>query len=1049
MAHLPPLDGSLCLPDVLDYHLEHNPKRPAYVFVQDDVHVVAVTFAQVARAVHRAAYKIRPARPHARGAVVAVIANADTLLYQTVVLACARAGLVPFLVSPRNSSAAIEDMLRKMSCSEVIGIRAHSAESDLIGSLAVPDLVVTEIPTLEELYGPDLGAMATDFKLYPSPGESFDPGDTAFIIHSSGSTGFPKPVPQTFLTALHWMGFLNVSGLEDPRVATCAAMAMPAFHAFGVNFQLLYPLALVKPVAIFPPTSFNFVTGRATGGAAPVFSQPATILRHVRLTCSDVLLTVPSLLSVWRSNPLDVEFLKSLKAVCCSSGPLPRGVGDELVSQGVRLCTSYGATEFGIPTYRLPLNKWAKPISNSLTTPRMVPMGGHDTFELQILTCKTHQPAVENLPDVSGYATCDVVQAHPIIRGLWRVVGRSDDVIVLSSGEKVVPSPLEDVVGSSPIVSGVIMFGRGKPHCGLLIEPVEPATWEGHTKELVDTLWPLIARANMSAPAFSRMLRDMIIVTAIDKPVERVGKGSPARQATLKLYESEIESTYQNFDGGFLAEPIAGSEVLDVETDLFELGFDSISAVSLRAQIVGALPDDVSSSISQTFVYDNPTLSAMAKKLVSLMSGKGEAPVTAKQHAIERMIAKYSVFSPLNETQTVSRGLAVLLTGSTGSLGSHILEVFSRDDRIHKLYLLNRPSTLPSYARQKQFFLSKGLDETLLLSNKIVWLEGDAADVSEQIKNEVNVIIHNAWRLDFNLSLSSYEPLIRSTHALLNLARTARHRIHFVFASSVSAAQNWDTRLGPVPEEILDTHHALGKGYGESKYVAEVILQKSQVAFTALRIGQIAGGTPRGAWAVSDWVPSMVRTSIEVGALPAAVGNVSWIPMPAVAQATLDAVLCSTPSYVLNIVHPHPIPWTTVMRNLSMSMTEHGITKADLPAIEFKLAPSHEDSPSEVHEFAPHQPAGYGAWKWLDLVRETPVKTAACGIIEGRVGGNELGEPFAGGLILDDWEVDGVGCSKGVTGFGGVPGGSSQACEVGKEDTGGTSVAFGDLVALL
>jgi hypothetical protein len=106
---------------------------------------------------------------------------------------------------------------------------------------------------------------------------------------------------------------------------------------------------------------------------------------------------------------------------------------------------------------------------------------------------------------------------------------------------------------------------------------------------------PLIATANISAPAFSRILRGMIIITAIDKPVERVGKGSPARQATLKLYESEIESTYQNFGGRGLVEPIARAEVadilpwlerhasclsakpnlqLDVDRDLFELGFD-------------------------------------------------------------------------------------------------------------------------------------------------------------------------------------------------------------------------------------------------------------------------------------------------------------------------------------------------------------------------------------------------------------------------------------------------------------------------------------------
>lgn len=40
-------------------------------------------------------------------------------------------------------------------------------------------------------------------------------------------------------------------------------------------------------------------------------------------------------------------------------------------------------------------------------------------------------------------------------------------------GEKVVPLPQEGIITSSPMVSGCIMFGRGKNQCGVLIEPTE------------------------------------------------------------------------------------------------------------------------------------------------------------------------------------------------------------------------------------------------------------------------------------------------------------------------------------------------------------------------------------------------------------------------------------------------------------------------------------------------------------------------------------------------------------------------------------------------
>jgi len=50
-------------------------------------------------------------------------------------------------------------------------------------------------------------------------------------------------------------------------------------------------------------------------------------------------------------------------------------------------------------------------------------------------------------------------------------VGRLDDVLVLSSGEKTVPGPMEAVIGSSRYVTGVCMFGRGHNQTGVLVEP--------------------------------------------------------------------------------------------------------------------------------------------------------------------------------------------------------------------------------------------------------------------------------------------------------------------------------------------------------------------------------------------------------------------------------------------------------------------------------------------------------------------------------------------------------------------------------------------------
>ena len=71
------------------------------------------------------------------------------------------------------------------------------------------------------------------------------------------------------------------------------------------------------------------------------------------------------------------------------------------------------------------------------------------SIELGTQTCDTHIPSIINFesPEGQGYATSDLFTPHPTIEGLWRLVGRLDDVIVHSTGEKTVPAPLEAIIG--------------------------------------------------------------------------------------------------------------------------------------------------------------------------------------------------------------------------------------------------------------------------------------------------------------------------------------------------------------------------------------------------------------------------------------------------------------------------------------------------------------------------------------------------------------------------------------------------------------------------
>ena len=93
--HFPPLDGSITvLPGLLDFHAEHNPDSPWALYPSSDATATSISFSDVAQATHRVAHGLRPdGTPGGRDVVVMLI-HCDTILYVTMLVGIARAGMV-------------------------------------------------------------------------------------------------------------------------------------------------------------------------------------------------------------------------------------------------------------------------------------------------------------------------------------------------------------------------------------------------------------------------------------------------------------------------------------------------------------------------------------------------------------------------------------------------------------------------------------------------------------------------------------------------------------------------------------------------------------------------------------------------------------------------------------------------------------------------------------------------------------------------------------------------------------------------------------------
>ncbi|KAL1718570.1 hypothetical protein EV715DRAFT_291179 [Schizophyllum commune] len=1002
-----PLEENVSIPTAVDFHLKHNPDHAFYVFAEPDGTVRKITYLEFARAAHRAAHALRPvlegekaSREGEDGAVVAVIALSDTILYHAITVGLMKAGLVPFPISPRLSPAAVANLMRASNCHRLIATQQtlqtliSGIEKELGADHA---LKVDEMPVLDLIYPHLAEEKATDaFEPYPEVSSPKKPEDMELYLHSSGSTGFPKAIGHTYASLAGWSRLAMMRDIQSvqPRLRFASHM-LPAFHTFGVCAHLMTPLHGGAEVALYKPVV-------RTPTDVPPPPTPESQLEAARACGCTAMVAVPAYVHQWAENPNAVEFLKSLKVLGFGGGPLSEAIGDGLSAVGVKLRSVYGATEFGVPTHLFPTHEedwkewcWIE-VDPSANLEWAKQSDGTEELIIPAGTGHWHQPAVQNMEDRAGYATNDLLIRHPTKPYLRKVVGRKDDVIVHSTGEKTVPAPMEGVIVTSPMIRTAIMFGRGRDEAGILVEPVP-----NHQIDVDDdvqvaafrnAIWPIIEEANRGAPAYSRIFKELILVTRDNKPLPRTEKGTVMRRLALQMYQEEINKIYEvieshaqtgekgvkppaSWNAPAIAEWLAGhvrdvtGRDMDHAVDLFEQGFDSLNATVLRLRLLGALKSDPLAApacleISQNVVYQQPTIDKLAAHVAQLVRGEAattRAPEASLKELIVELAAKYSEglpgyvdaatlpkYVPKKAIKPLEYPVSVLLTGTTGNLGAEILQMLLRDGRVEQIYTLERAGSASVIERQRARFTDKGFDLSLLDSKKLVPLQGDVCAgrmgqseaIFKEMLNTISVIIHVAWRLDFNLGVNAFESSIRGTRALVDFARAAQHAdsLRFVFTSSVASAMSWDPKTqGPVPEDLIEDPLMCvnGGGYGQGKFVAERVLAASGVEFSSVRVGQVSGGKPRGAWATTDWFPILVKTSLALGALPSDDQEVTWISMDAVAGTLLDAAFSPrslAPSH--NIVHPRPVPWTSVIKNVQTSIKK--VLNRDLPIVPFK-----------------------------------------------------------------------------------------------------------------
>ncbi|KAG5734788.1 hypothetical protein E4T56_gene780 [Termitomyces sp. T112] len=438
-------------------------------------------------------------------------------------------------------------MLIKTSCHRVLATNAvlKSFVEDMQAHLDrySHKVEITEIPPLAAAY-PQLAREDADYLFEPYPIlRRPSPSETCIIMHSSGSTGIPKPIRQTHLACTR-LATLSPEWKEYSPHLVLGCMALPAFNPFAVVLEIFHPAFTVITIALFPPV---YITG-----GIPRTPSPQAIIEHAKATIANALVAVPPVfIESWAKSPETIEYLKSLEFIAYAGLNLIPKIGNQLASAGVRLQSIYGGTELGIPVSTLPnrdVMDWEYVRFIQDVNVRWISLEVNSDMKSQ--ACQTHRPAILNLPDVEGFATSDIFKPHPVKEGLWKNVGRLFDIIVHSSGEKTIPRPIEDVIMGDAFVKGAVVFGEGYNQPGVLIEVVADAQVDTRDQvevsHLRDQVWPIIEEANKEAPIFSKIVKQLVLFTAIGRPLPRTDKLTIQRKVAIELYALEISEVYGN-----------------------------------------------------------------------------------------------------------------------------------------------------------------------------------------------------------------------------------------------------------------------------------------------------------------------------------------------------------------------------------------------------------------------------------------------------------------------------------------------------------------------
>jgi myxalamid-type nonribosomal peptide synthetase MxaA len=338
---------------------------------------------------------------------------------------------------------------------------------------------------------------------------------------------------------------------------------------------------------------------------------------------------------------------------------------------------------------------------------------------------------------------------------------------------------------------------------------------------------------------------------------------------------------------------VIGIDRISIHDNFFEIGGNSLMIARLAARLSSTYAIDL--PVHQIFKV--PTVAGVAR-VIDLYQNGGHAGLMAAW-TVEQMEAEARLDPSISpEGLPVTEYLnprRVLLTGSTGYLGSFILESLLRDTSA-EIFCLVRASTpekgLERIKKNMQFYRiwNEAYRERIrpVVGDLAKPLLGLSEEQFEELAATIDTIYHSGALVNFVYPYATLKaPNVLGTQEVLRLACTTTLKgVHYISTIDVLLATH--TPRPFLEDAPLKPPREVPEGYPLSKLVAEKVVsigRERGIPISIYRPGLIMSHTQTGATQTSDYMLVTLKGYLQLGMLPVEPLPLDIVPVDFTARA--------------------------------------------------------------------------------------------------------------------------------------------------------------------